>query len=379
MKIFYEGTSLFINKRVPQAGIAHYVYNIYKNMSGLDKTNSYEVFGLSFFGKPKDFKNNFPKGTKFNLIQHIPGKVWNISNRRLALPPIEFLIGKKADAYIFTQFRLYPSLFAKKRFVMIYDIAFEHLPQFIEKKNLQYLKRRVPEAAKKADKIITISEFTKKDIVDTYGIEADKIIVSHCAVDSVRFKKTKLNLEVRSKYNLPGSYLLYLGTIEPRKNITKLVQAYSALPNSIKDKYPLVLAGGGGWNDEGIKKSIAEARLNSNVITTGYVDEDDIPMLYSGATLFLYPSNFEGFGMQILEAMSCEVPVVTAKNSSLPEVGGDAAYYVNEKSIKSISTGIEQLLLNPSLRKSFIKKGKEQTKKFSWENSAQKIIDAIND
>ena len=125
MKIFYEGTALFKNKRVPQAGIAHYVYNIYKNLAELDKQNEYEVFGLNFFGKPKDFKNNFPKGTKFDLIQYIPGKAWNLLNRRLAIPPMETILGKKADVFIYTQFRLYPSVFAKKRFVVIYDIAFE--------------------------------------------------------------------------------------------------------------------------------------------------------------------------------------------------------------------------------------------------------------
>ncbi len=379
MKIFYEGTALFKNKRVPQAGIAHYVYNIYKNLTELDSKNDYEVFGLNFFGKPKDFKSNFPKGTKFSLIQHLPGKVWNLSNRRFVLPPLEALTGKKADAYIFTQFRLYPSLFAKKRFVVIYDIAFEHYPDYIEKKNLQYLLRRVPEAAKRSDKIITISEFTKNDLVKKYGLDPGKIIVSHCAVDSDKFKSTQITTRTREKYKLPKDYLLYLGTIEPRKNIVNLVRAYSKLPKSIKDQYPLVLAGGGGWNDDEIKLAIEDARKDSQIIQTGYVEEKDIPALYSGAELFLYPSHFEGFGMQILEAMACGTPVITANNSSLPEVGGDAAYYVDDKSIDSIKDGIEKILYSPKLRHEMVKKGKQQIKNFSWKESAQKIIDAINE
>lgn len=379
MKIFYEGTALFKNKNIPQAGIAHYVYNIFLELQKIDKTNTYEVFGLNFFGRSEEFRQNFPKGTIFHLIKYIPGKVWNISNRRLKLPPMEVLLGKKADAFIFTQFRLYPTVLAKKRYVMIHDIAFEHLPQFIQAKNLQYLKRRVPEAAKKADKIITISQATRNDLIATYGVAPEKIIVAPCAVDAKRYKPTKITSEVTKKYNLPAKYVLYLGTMEPRKNLKRLVDAYSELPQKLKDEYPLVLAGGKGWNDEPIMNAIKKARESAEVIQTGYVDEDDIPALYSGARAFLYPSNYEGFGMQILEAMACNTPVLTGKNSSLPEVGGDAAYYVDEKSVTSISKGIEKLITDDDLTKQMVKKGRVQITKFSWAESAQTIIDAINE
>ena len=379
MKVFYEGTSLFTNKRVPQAGIAHYTHNIYKNLVELDKKNEYEVFGLNFFGRPADFKSNFPGGTKFNLIRYIPGKIWNVTNRKLKMPPLEVLMGRQADVYIFTQFRMYPTLFAKKRFTVVHDLAFKHYPKYIEAKNLHFLERRAPEAIKKSDRIITISEFTKQDIIDTYGADPSKIIVSHCAVDTGKFKRTQLTPATREKYNLPKTYLLYLGTIEPRKNIANLVRAYSKLPKNIKDQYPLVLAGGGGWNDDEIKQAIDLARQNSEIIQTGYIEEKDIPALYSGAELFLYPSHFEGFGMQILEAMACGTPVLTANNSSLPEVGGDAAYYADDKSIDSIKNGIGKLLKDSQLRQDMIRKGRKQIKKFSWQESAQKIIDAINE
>ena len=379
MKILYEGTSLFANKRIPQAGIAHYTYNIYKNLVSLDKSNEYEVFGLNFIGRPNDFKNNFPKNTKFNLIRYIPGKVWNVTNRKFKLPALEVLMGKKADVFIFTQFRMYPTIFAKKRFTVIHDIAFRHYPEYIEAKNLKFLERRVPEAIKKSTKILAVSEYTKWDIVKTYGADPNKIIVTHNAVDTDRFKRTQFTNKIKNKYKLPDDYILYLGTIEPRKNIANLLRAYSKLPKNIKDQYPLVLAGGGGWNDYEIKLEIENAKKDSQIIQTGYVDEKDIPALYSGAEIFLYPSHFEGFGMQILEAMACGTPVLTANNSSLPEVGGDAAYYVDDKSIDSIRNGIEKLLSDPDLRKELVKKGKQQIKKFSWKESAQKIIDAINE
>lgn len=379
MKVFIEGTSLFSDKRIPKAGIAHYTYNIFKNLVKLDHKNSYEVFGLSFYGRSTSFKKMFPRGTKFNLIRYIPGRVWNIVNRKLKTPPLESLLGKKADVYIFTNFRMYPTLFAKKRFTVIYDVAFKHHPKYIEANNLKFLNRRVPEAINKSDKIITISEFTKADIIKFYNIDSDKIIVAHCAVDTYKFKSKPLTTRLKSKYGLQDGYLLYLGTVEPRKNIASLVRAYDKLPDHIKAKHPLVLAGGGGWNDREIRDVIDQASKSSNIILPGYIEEEDIPSLYSGAELFLYPSHFEGFGMQLLEAMACGTPVLTAKNSSLTEVGGGAAYYVDDKSVESIMNGIEKLLNEPSLREDLIKKGKQQIKKFSWEKSAQKIIDAINE
>lgn len=378
MKIFYEGTPLFKNKNIPQAGIAHYVYNIFIELQKLDSKNSYEVFGLNFFGKPQDFKQNFPKGTKFHLIKYIPGKIWNLSNRRLILLPLEILLGKKADIFIFTQFRLYPTLFAKERYVMIYDIAFEHFPEFVEKKNLQFLKRRVPEAARKANKIITISEATRDDLIAVYGVKREKIIVAPCAVNPSIYKPTKMTQKLRDKYNLPKQYILYIGTIEPRKNLKRLVEAYSCLPSNLKNEYPLVLAGGRGWNDRSILEAIRRVSKDSTIIQTGYVDEADIPAIYSGAKIFLYPSNYEGFGMQVLEAMACDTPVLTSNNSSLSEVGGDAVYYVDEKSVHSISRGIEKLLGDSGLRDKLIKKGRQQIKKFSWQKSVKIIIKALN-
>ena len=254
----------------------------------------------------------------------------------------------------------------------------------VDSKNKYFSKSSNPRTTRlrfvyKSDKLITISEFTKNDLIKKYAVDPNKIIVAHCAVDADKFKKIKLTSATRKKYRLPNTYLLYLGTIEPRKNIANLVRAYSKLPKNIKDQYPLVLAGGGGWNDDEIKQAIDLARQNSEIIQTGYIEEKDIPALYSGAELFLYPSHFEGFGMQILEAMACDTPVLTANNSSLPEVGGESAYYVDDKSIESIKYGIEKLLNEPKLRQDMIRKGRKQIKKFSWQESAQKIIDAINE
>lgn len=378
MKVFFEGTPLFFNKRVPQAGIAHYIDSIYREMVKLDTHNSYTVFGLHFFGRNDGFKKNFPKNTKFSFVRYIPTKLWNVFNRRAVLPPIDVLLGKKADIFFFTQFRLYPTLFAKKRAVFIYDLGFVHFPQYIQHKNRQYLERRVPQAVHKADYVITISEAVKQDIINTYDADPEKIIVAHCAVDTDFYKPTKLSQMTRNKYGLPSEYLLYEGTIEPRKNLEKLVQAYDRLPSNIKQQYPLVLVGGKGWNDEGIHSAIKQARANGcEIIQTGFVDDADVPAIYSAAKALLYPSNFEGFGMQLLEAMACGIPVLTGKNSSLPEVGGEAAYYVDEQNVDAITKGIVKIVEDESLRRDLIAKGKIQIQKFSWQKSAQAIVDKV--
>jgi glycosyltransferase involved in cell wall biosynthesis len=378
MKIFFEATPTFTNKRVPAAGIAHYIFHIYEGMKKYDKANEYIVFGLYFLTRSTEFKQMYPKDTRFKLIRYVPAKIFNLANRRAILPPIELMTAARADTYLFTHFRRFPTLPKAKTATIIYDIAYHHYPETINQKNLKYLERRVPQTVKKSDLLITISEASKQDLIKVYGADPAKIVVAPCGIDTSKFKLGKLSEGVRKKYNLPAHYILFVGSIEPRKNIERLVKAYSSLPENLQKKYSLVLAGGKGWNDEGIHKAIESVKEPANVVVTGYVDEDDIEQLYQGAALYAFPSLYEGFGMSILEAMACNIPVVTARNSSLPEVGGDAAVYVDEKSVKDIAVKIEYALTHPKQMQDLVKKGREQVKKFSWDKSAQIIVDSLN-
>ncbi|MBI2798443.1 glycosyltransferase family 4 protein [Candidatus Saccharibacteria bacterium] len=378
MKIFFEATPTFNNKRVPAAGIAHYIFHIYQGMKQYDKANDYIVFGLYFLTRSTEFKELYPKDTRFKLIRYVPAKIFNLANRRAILPPIELMTAAKADVYLFTHFRRFPTLSGAKTATIIYDTGYHYYPETINKKNLKYLERRVPQTVKKSDLIITISEAAKQDIVKIYGANPEKVVVATCGIDTNKFKPGKLSESVRKKYGLPAKYLLFVGSIEPRKNIERLVQAYNSLPAKLQKEYALVLAGGKGWNDEGIHNAIKSVKEPGRVVVTGYVDEDDIEQLYRGATLYTFPSLYEGFGMSILEAMACDVPVLTANNSSLPEVGGDAALYANEKDVKDIASKIEFALTHQKEMQALVQKGREQIKKFSWDKSAQVIVDSLN-
>ena len=182
---------------------------------------------------------------------------------------------------------------------------------------------------------------------------------------------------VKTKYGIKGQYILYTGTLEPRKNIVGILEGYSALPKNILSSYTLVLAGGKGWLDEEIEEKLTELK-ELNIIRTGYVADEDLPALYSGATVFVYPSFYEGFGMPPLEAMACGTPVITSNNSSLPEVVGEAGIMIDAKDTKTLTESIEKVISNTKLQNEMIKKGIKQAKKFSGEESAKKLHGLID-
>jgi glycosyltransferase involved in cell wall biosynthesis len=189
-------------------------------------------------------------------------------------------------------------------------------------------------------------------------------------------KNTKEISIIKNKYNIKGEYILYTGTLEPRKNIVGILESYSMLLDEFKNEYSLVLAGGKGWLDDEIENKLNELK-DLNIVRTGYVEDDDLPALYSGATLFIYPSFYEGFGMPPLEAMACGTPVITSNNSSLPEVVGNAGIMVDAKDTRSLTKNIEKVLKSKKLQSEMSKKGLKQAKNFSWEKSAKKLLELI--
>ena len=182
---------------------------------------------------------------------------------------------------------------------------------------------------------------------------------------------------MRTKFGIHSKYILFLATIEPRKNLVRLLQAYQKLPNAIKAEYILVLAGGKGWLDDEINQLVTE--LGDRIIKTGYLNEADKPALYSGASVFAFPSVYEGWGMPAQEAMACGAPVVVSINSSLPEVVGEAGLMVDPFSVSAITKGIEKVLTDPKLAAAMRQKGLIQAKKFTWEAAGQKLRDVLTE
>ena len=227
-------------------------------------------------------------------------------------------------------------------------------------------------SAKQADALISVSESTRLDMIRLLEIDPGKIITTHLGVDS-SFKVIDdeiLLLEVVSKYSLPENFILYLGTIEPRKNLPLLISAYKQLVDG-GIAHKLVLVGKYGWMYHEVLDLIKKLDLQSMVVITGYIPQDDLPLIYNLASLFVYPTIYEGFGLPALEAMACGVPVITSRIASLPEIVGDAGYLVSVDHEGELIEAMGQVLEDIDLQEELIHKGLDRSELFTWERTAQ--------
>ena len=380
-EVWLEATHLFKSPTRNKSGIGNYTENIIKGIIDQNKCKdlNFSVVANLFFTNKKIFIAGI-KSTDYSYLftRFIPGKVWNLLLKKKLMPPIEMLHLKRPDLILNFDFTAVPTLNNTRVITVIHDLAFLKYPMFVEAKNLKRLKIFVPKAIEKSQIIVAISKATKQDLIKAYGIRPDRIEVVYCAVDRMVYKPTEITRVVKSRYNLPEKYMLYLGNIEPRKNILGIISAYEKLPKKITQRYKLVLAGGKGWNDIAIKDKINNSPLRKDIILTGYVEQKDIPAVYSAATVFLFPSFYEGFGLPIIESMACGTPVITADNSSLREVGGDAALYVRTGDDEQLSKKITELVEDKKLRDYLATKGQERANLFSWEKSSDAMLKVIS-
>ena len=377
-KVLIEGGPLFRQK----SGVGQYLYRLLENLFEQDRKNKYVIYAFLFIGKK--LRRPFPKqysNVKYRMVRYLPSKVYNVFSRKIAVPPADLLTAEKPDIALYGNFVRSPLISGGKTITVIYDLSYIHFRQFADKKNAALLSKRVPVAVKNSDKIITISESSKKEIVEYYHVAPEKIAIISPAVDHEVFRplENKKIKPIINKYKINRSYILYTGTLEPRKNIIGILNAYALLPESLRISFQLVLAGGKGWLDHEIQEKLEEYK-DLEVVLTGYVPDEDLPALYSGASVFVYPSFYEGFGMPPLEAMACGLPVITSNNSSLPEVVGAAGITIEANDTNSLAKNIQSVLTNKKLASKMKKDGLIQAEKFSWSESAnklKKIIDSV--
>jgi len=353
-----------------KTGMGYILANLLPLLLEMDKNNQYVLLG-SDLGMEKP---NFKAIRLPNLAQKILNYFW----KKFFLPSANLFLGK-IDRFFFPNFVDFP-VSAEKKFLMIADLSFIKYPQFAEKKNQLFLSKNVGSAIKRADKIITLSESAKKEIIEYYKIPSDKVEVVYLGCPKNIYKiddEYKIN-EVKNKYGIGDDYILFVGTLEPRKNIEGLIQAYSLLNDAFKEKYQLAICGGKGWYYDKIFKLVNTLKLNGHIVFTGYVPEQDLSSIYSGAALFAFPSFYEGFGLPILEAFTCGIPVLVSNNSSLPEVAGEAVIYCDAEKVETIKDGIEKILTDNKLRNELVEKGFIQLQKFSWDKTAEKVVKLLN-
>lgn len=257
--------------------------------------------------------------------------------------------------------------------ITIHDLTTHLFPQYHTRLNRLYLRWALPVMAQRTSAIIADSYATQRDIVAHLGVTADKVSVVHLGVDLARFSPQSAGAiqSALVRIGVYQPYVLAVGTLEPRKNLLTLLHAYAMLPRSAP---PLVLVGGQGWGDNPLSVAIEQLGLKDRVHLTGYVADDLLPALYSGAEIFVYPSLYEGFGLPVLEAMACGAPVITSNASSLPEVAGDAAIQVDPRRADDLAEMLQHLLASPELRSRLSEAGMIRAQAFSWARCATETV-----
>jgi glycosyltransferase involved in cell wall biosynthesis len=269
---------------------------------------------------------------------------------------------------------LLPRFSSVRTVFTLHDLIFLFHPETHKPLNRWFLTLMMPRFLRAADAVIAVSECTKRDAVRFYGIPEEKITVIYEGVNP-RFRPASPETiaAVRARYGLPEHFILYVGTIEPRKNLTALLEAFHHLLAT--HDLRLVIVGKKGWLYEGFFRRLRELGLEDRVIFTGYVPDEDLPAIYSAADLFVFPSLYEGFGLPVLEAMACGTPVICSNTSSLPEVAGDAALLVDPTDVRALAGAMERALTDEHLRSELMAKGLERARWFTWEKAAAKTLE----
>lgn len=350
------------------AGIGRSVRGLVSALAIVDADTDYRLFiaGASNQNLPPSLAPNFRY-----YPSRISPKWWARIWHRAQIPyRVEYILGK-IGLYHATDFVLPPIHKQTKSIVTIHDLSYIRVPETASPSLKKYLDVVVPRSIALATHVHAVSETTRQDIITLYNTPPEKVSVIFNAVES-RFKPVDISKAILTKYHIPDApYIISVGTVQPRKNYSRLVKSLVQLCR--KHDVHLVIAGGRGWLEDEFYATIQQTGMTDYVHVTGFVADEDLPALYSGAICMAYPSLYEGFGIPVLEAMACGVPVLTSTTSSLPEVAGDSAILVNPYDIDAIQDGLERLISDQDLRETLSQKGLSQAQKFTWEQSARQL------
>jgi len=369
------------------AGIGRLTRNVVQALAVLDASSrpSEDEYTLLIQGREIPFppQPENPMGSQ-NAASGIPNLNWRevrtrLNERwwtriwhRLQIPlNAEWLVGQ-VDLFHGPDFVLPPLRPRTRAIVTVHDLSFLHLPHCFEPALLDYLNAAVPRAAARADWVLADSESTRRDAIERLGVLEQQTSVLYPGVES-RFQRIQdraaLN-RVRTQYGLPEHFILSVGTVQPRKNYVRLVEAFAQLDS---EDVHLVIVGGKGWLYQELFRRIEELDLQERVHLTGYVDDADLPTIYNLAQVVAQPSLYEGFGIPIVEAMACGIPVVAADNSSLPEAAGDAGLLVDALDSEALADALSRALTDSQLRRTMIERGLTQARQFTWQKAAETL------
>jgi len=368
-QIVYEGT-----------GVATYTRSLVENMVKQAPKDEFVLFGSSFRNRRpiKEFVKSLRVKNVEGCVSFLPPKFLEFLWNGVHLLPVEFFTGP-VDVFHSSDW-LEPPTQKAKRITTVHDLAVFKYPETFQARGghniVENQKRRLHFVKHYSDLIIAVSETTKKDMIEILKIPEKKIKVIYEAADPVYYPREKTEVDkVREKFGIESEYLLCVGTREPRKNLERLLAAFVEIADANKE-LSLVVVGKYGWGEDSAKLKNKNSKFENRVKFLGFVEKEDLACLYSGAAAFVFPSLYEGFGLPILEAMSCRCPVVTSAVGAMKEIANGAAVLVDPESVSSIAGGISKIYRNQPLAAELKEKGFSRAKEFSWEKTALQTLEA---
>jgi len=354
-----------------RVGMGVYVRGLLNGLAKIDKENDYYI--IINKNKKEDFvpiQDNFHKiYTGVTYSDYLRRDFWE----QVYLPLK--LLKSKINVYHGPNYVL-PVLTRAGKVLTIYDMTLFDSSKWYKPISRLRVQKLIKLSTKKANKIIAGSKNTKQDIIKILKLPCDKIKVIYIGIDDIYSPiadKYKLG-NIKNKYKIDSKFILHVGSLQARKNIPRLIEAYSKLPVELLEKYQLVIAGKRSWKVEKIFAKVKQLKLEDRVVFTGFVADDDLPLLMNAAALLAFPSLYEGFGIPPLEAMACGTPVVASNTSSIPEVVGDAALLFDPYNVEEITEAMYRVLTDEQLRDKLRQRGIERVKQFSWENAARETL-----
>lgn len=375
MRIAVDARPLLFSQKT---GVYRYTVSLFKNLAKIDTENEYFLLlpDTTYREEGIDIGRNFRRKRLSNLFDYsYPGQIWE----QLFLP--KELKQEDFDLY-FSSYFVTPILTSLPKVVTIYD-TIPLIKQFslICPKSLRKFHFWTSYSAKSASCVMTISRHSKEDIIRSFRVEEEKVRVAYLAASPIfKIEKDKnLLSRVSQKYNLCHDFILFVGYIDPRKNLANVITAYNNLIKRHRLDYDLIIVGQMGGMAEDVFIQVRELGLEKKVRFLGYVPDEELVYIYNLASLFVWPSLYEGFGLPILEAMVCGLPVITSNTTSLPEVAGDAAVLIDPYKVKELEEAMYRALTDGSLRKEMREKGLRQAGKFTWEKTASQTLDVFRE
>lgn len=359
--------------REAKTGTEWYCYNLILELAKIDSRNRYFLYSPDALGKKLAA---LPDNFREKVLTWPPKYLWTMLR-------LSWEMKRRAPDVLFVPAHIIPLVSPQRVVTTIMDVGFVRKPELYPQQELKYHNFGLKQAIKKASKIITISEFTKREMVELCDIDPARIEVIHLGFDPGVFQPVRDEAKIKTvlgKHKIPASvpYFLYIGRLEEKKNTPGLIKAFGEFKKK-GSKCKLVLAGSPGHNYEEVCKLVRKFGLEKDIIETGWVDEHDLPVLLSASLAFVFPSFYEGFGLPLLEAMSCQTPILAAKAASIPEVVDEAALLFDPYQTEEMANSMTKIATDDNLRGELVKRGIDRVCDFGWERCARATLEIIEE